>query len=105
MGKTHYSAEIKWAVVKAKLVGELTNEEIMGKFWVKNKSQIKTWMRWFRNTEIYRFDQPIGKQYSYGHGPEGQSPEDKITRKIAHLEMENEILKKYMELGKELNLK
>lgn len=62
-------------------------------------------MRWYKNNELYRSDQPIGKQYSYGHGPEGQSKEDKMTRKMTHLKMENEILKKYMELEKEWSRK
>jgi len=105
MGKTNYAADIKWAVVKAKMTGELTNEQIMMKYGIKNKSQIKTWMKWYRNNELYRFDQPIGKQYSYGHGPEGQSETDNMNRKMAHLEMENEILKKFMAIEKELNEK
>ncbi|WP_155979466.1 helix-turn-helix domain-containing protein, partial [Sporosarcina ureae] len=68
--KNVYSSEVKWAVVKDKLSGELTTKEIMEKHGVKNKSQIETWMRWYRANEIYRFDQPIGKQYTFGHGPE-----------------------------------
>lgn len=103
MGKTNYSAEVKWAVVKDKMTGLLTNQEIMGKYGIRNKSQIKTWMKWYKNNELYRFDQPIGKQYSYGHGPHGQTEAEKINRKIAHLEMENEILKKFMAIEKELN--
>lgn len=87
MGKNIYSSEVKWAVVKAKLAGTLTTKQIMDKYGIKNSSQIKTWMRWYRNNEIYRFDQPIGKQYTYGNGPEGLSETDKINRKIEHLEM------------------
>ena len=105
MGKTNYSADVKWAVVKEKMAGESTNEEIMAKYEIKNKSQISTWMRWYRNNEIYRFDQPIGKQYSYGHGPKDQSENEKQNRKMMHLEMENDILKKYMEIEKELSEK
>ncbi|KGR89792.1 transposase [Ureibacillus massiliensis 4400831 = CIP 108448 = CCUG 49529] len=105
MGKNSYSSKVKWAVVKEKLAGILTTREIMEKYGVKNKSQVETWMRWYKNNEIYRFDQPIGKQYTYGHGPEGQSETDKINRKMAHLEMENEILKKFMAIAKELNVK
>lgn len=105
MGKNRYSSEVKWAVVKEKLAGNLTTREIMEKYGIKNNSQIKTWMKWYRNNEIYRFDQPIGKQYTYGHGPEGQAESEKIDRKIAHLEMENEILKKFMTIEMELNVK
>ncbi|MDV6379488.1 IS3 family transposase [Sporosarcina sp. GW1-11] len=94
MGKNVYSSEVKWAVVKDKLSGELTTKEIMEKHGIKNKSQIETWMRWYRANEIYRFDQPIGKQYTFGHGPELSSEGDKKERQISHLKMENEILKK-----------
>ncbi|PID15014.1 MULTISPECIES: helix-turn-helix domain-containing protein [unclassified Sporosarcina] len=70
MGKNVYSSEVKWAVVKDKLSGELITKEIMEMYGVKNKSQIETWMRRYRANEIYRFDSPIGKQYTFGHGPE-----------------------------------
>lgn len=105
MGKNVYSSKIKWAVVKAKLSGELTNQEIMEKYGIKNVSQIKTWVKWYRDGEIYRFDQPIGKQYSYGHGPEFSTEDERKTRQIDHLKMENEILKKYMEMERELKKK
>lgn len=105
MGKNIYSSELKWKVVKEKLTGTLTTREIMERYGIKNKSQVETWIRWYKNNEIYRFDQPIGKQYTYGHGPDGQSDSDKINRKIAHLEMENEILKKFMAIAKELDVK
>ncbi|KIL44260.1 hypothetical protein [Jeotgalibacillus soli] len=74
----------------------------MEKYGIINKTQIDTWIRWFRSNEIHRFDQPIGKQYSYGHGPEYASESEKKDRQNAHLKMENEILKKYLELSKEL---
>ena len=105
MGKNVYSSEVKWAVVKDKLSGELSTKEIMEKHGIKNKSQVETWMRWYRSKEIYRFDQPIGKQYTFGHGPEITSKDDKRERQLSHLKMENEILKKYMELERELKKK
>ncbi|MFJ8064157.1 hypothetical protein ACIQYS_05970 [Psychrobacillus sp. NPDC096426] len=45
MGKNVYTSEIKWAVVKEKMIGQLTMKEIMEKYGIKNKSQIETWMR------------------------------------------------------------
>ena len=42
MGKNVYSSEVKWAVVKAKIGGQLTNQEIMKKNGIKNNSQVKT---------------------------------------------------------------
>jgi transposase len=62
---------VKWLVVKDKLEGKLTTREIIGKYDFKNKSQVeKTWIRWSKKGETYRFDQPIGKQNSFRHGLE-----------------------------------
>src|SRR5690625_4569795 len=94
MAKNMYSSEVKWAVVKDKLSGKLTTREIMEKYNIKNKSQVTTWMRWYRNNEVYRFDQPIGKQYTFGHGPVFTSKDEKRDQKISSLKMQNEILKK-----------
>lgn len=99
--KSVYTSEIKWAVVKDKLEGKLTTREIMEKYGIKNKSQVETWMRWYKNGENYRFDQPIGKQYTFGHGPEFSSEDERIKNQVAHLTMENEILKKYLAMRKE----
>lgn len=105
MGKNVYSSETKWAVVKDKMSGQFTNEEIMKKYGIKNVSQIKTWMKWYRENQVHRFNQPIGKQYTYGKGPDTQSDDEKKERQITHLKQENEILKKYLELEKELKKK
>jgi transposase len=55
-------------------------------------------MRWERNGESYRFDQPVGKQYSYGKGPESLTELEIERNKNKHLQMKLEILKKYIEL-------
>jgi len=62
----------------------------MEKYGIENESQIKTWMRWYHSNEHYRFDQPIGKQYIYGRGPDSASEDDKRERQMSHLKMENE---------------
>jgi hypothetical protein len=64
----------------------------MEKHGIKNESQIHTWMRWYRSNEIYRFGQPIGKQYTYGLGPDSASEDDKKERQLSHLKTENEIV-------------
>lgn len=66
------------------------------------KSRRVSIAKWYRNNEIHRFDQPIGKQYTFGHGPEFASELEKKDRQNAHLKMENDILKKYLEIKKEL---
>ena len=34
---------------------------------IRNRTQVKTWWRWYRNGESYRFLQHVGKQYTYGY--------------------------------------
>nr|WP_267867146.1 hypothetical protein [Bacillus cereus] len=40
----------------------------MDQLGIKNKAQIKTWMKWHREGETYRFKQSIGRQSVYGKG-------------------------------------
>ena len=65
--RVHYSPEIKWKAIDMKLNGS-TKKEVMNKLGIKNKSQIMTWLRWYKNGETHRFNQPVGKQYTYGKG-------------------------------------
>ncbi len=39
----------------------------MEKHEIKSETQIHTWMRWYRSNGVYRPDQQIGKQYTYGY--------------------------------------
>ena len=45
--RVHYSPEIKWEVIDMKLNGS-TTKEIMNKLGIKNKSQIMTWLIWYK---------------------------------------------------------
>ncbi|WP_425445454.1 IS3 family transposase [Virgibacillus ndiopensis] len=85
-----------------KLSKKYTNKQIMDEFGIRNKSQIMTWMRWYRQGEEHRLSQPVGKQYSYGKGPEELSEIDQLKRQVKHLEIKNEILKKVPGNRKEL---
>lgn len=93
-----YPEEIKKEVIRLKLTGDYTNRELMNRFGIKNKTQIKTWMRWYRNGEERRLGQPTGKQYKYGHGYEELSELEKLKKKVAYYEMKEEILGKYQEI-------
>lgn len=96
--KTYYPEQIKLEVIRLKLAGELTNKEIMAKFGISNVTQIKTWMRWHRNGEHHRLSQPVGKQYTYGKGPEDDSELSQLKRKVAYYEMRDELSGKYLEI-------
>jgi len=95
--RVSYPAEIKLKAVEMKQAG-IPAKEIMDQLNIKNISQIKTWMRWYRAGETYRFHQPVGKQYSYGKGPEYESENDRLQAENRYLKQQIEVLKKYKEL-------
>jgi transposase-like protein len=95
--RVHYPEEIKWEVIKLKEAGK-TNKEIMEQLGIKNKTQIKTWMRWYKTGQTYRFSQQVGKQYSYGKWTEELSELEQLKLKNKQLETQLEILKKYQEI-------
>lgn len=90
MVKKAYSLETKLACIEMKKAGK-SNKAIMETLGIKNVSQAKTWWRWYRNDELHRFHQPVGKQYTYGKG-RAQLPE------IEQLRLQVELLKKYRRL-------
>ena len=90
-----YPPEVKYQAVQMKMAGE-PMKDILEKLGIKNKSQVKTWVKWFQNGETYRFEQPVGKQYSYGKGvAENLSGSERDQFELNRLRLENEILKKY----------
>ncbi|WHY75060.1 IS3 family transposase [Fictibacillus enclensis] len=92
--KKIYSEELKREVIRLKLTGEYSNQELMNQFGIKNRTQIKTWMKWFRDGEEQRLAQPIGKQYTFGKGPEEISELEQLKRKLAIYEMREELVGK-----------
>lgn len=92
-----YPVEVKKEAIKMKLEGKTTSE-IMNKLNIRNKTQVKTWWKWYKNGESYRFSQSVGKQYSYGKGNECSSPLEVLERENKYLKQEIDVLKKYKEL-------
>ncbi len=90
MVKKAYSVETKLACIEMKKAGK-SNKVIMETLGIKNVSQVKTWWRWYRNDELHRFHQPVGKQYPYGKGMEQLS-------EVEQLRLQVELLKKYRSL-------
>lgn len=45
--RVHYPEETKWKVIEMKKES-YSNRTIMEKLGIKNVSQIKTWMKWYR---------------------------------------------------------
>lgn len=97
MGRTKnsYSYETKMKAIEMKMSGQYSNSEIIKELGIVNDSQIRIWMMWYRKGEMYRFSQPIGKQYSFGKGPEELTEIEQLKRENQHLQIHLEILKKY----------
>ena len=104
MKRVAYSVEIKYKVVEMKLKGYSTRE-IMDTLNIKNKSQVDQWWKWYRNAETHRFNQQVGKQYSYGKGIEELSTVETLKIELKRKEVENKILKKYKELERKWSQK
>lgn len=71
---------------------------IMKELNIRNDTQVETCVRWYKNGEMHRFEQPVGKQYSYGEGPEKRSEIDQLKQENRFLKQQLEVLKKYIEL-------
>src|SRR5690625_45488 len=104
MKRVAYSVKIKYKVVEMKLKGYSTRE-IMDTLNIKNKSQVDQWWKWYRNGETHRFNQQVGKQYSYGKGIEELSTVETLKIELKRKEVENKILKKYKELERKWSQK
>lgn len=94
--RVSYPAEIKLKAVEMRLAG-LSVKEVMENLCIKNKTQVKTWVRWYRNGETHRFEQPVGKQYTYGKGPEPSSEIERLKQENRFLKQQLDVLKKYKE--------
>ncbi|WP_145939399.1 IS3 family transposase [Bacillus xiamenensis] len=97
--RVSYPASVKEEAVQMKLAG-VSTKEIMDKLGIKNKTQVKTWMKWYHNGETHRFHQPVGKQYSYGKGPEYQDENERLKTENRYLNQQIDIFKKVPRMGK-----
>lgn len=95
--RSHYPAEIKWKAIEMKKAG-YSNRIIMDQLGIKNVSQIKTWMKWHRTNQTYRFEQPVGKQYSYGKGARELNEVEQLRLENEHLKAQLLIWGKYLEI-------
>lgn len=83
--RVSYPIEVKMKDIEMKLEGAST-KEILDQLNIRNKTQAQTCMKWYRNGELHRLEQPVGKQYSFGKGPEYEN-------ETAKLQVENRYLK------------
>lgn len=99
-----YPIQIKEMAIKMKQ-DIIPVKTIMEELGIKNKTQIETWWRWYRHGENHRLVQPVGKQYSYGKGPEELSTETQLKNENNFLKIHIDALKKYKELERMWNQK
>ncbi|AMQ71747.1 transposase [Bacillus amyloliquefaciens] len=99
--RVSYPVEVKQKAVGMRLAG-VPMKEIMQELNIKNKTQVQTWVRWHKVGDTHRFEQPVGKQYTYGKGPEYSSELEKLQAENRYLRQQNEVLKKYNELERKL---
>lgn len=95
--RVSYPAEVKEEAVRLRLAG-VPVAEVMKHLDIKNKTQVKTWVRWYRNGETHRFQQPVGKQYTFGKGPDHFNEVEKLKAENHYLKQHIEVLTKYKEL-------
>lgn len=99
--KVHYSEEVKFKAVQMKQEGYPV-KVIMDTLGIKNETQIKRWMQWYRNGETHRFSQPVGKQYSYNKGIFECSEVELLKLENRQLKARIAILAKFQEVERML---
>ena len=61
MGKrVSYPVEVKMKAIEMRLAG-VPVKVVMEELNIRNYTQLKTWMRWYRNGELHRLKQPVGE--------------------------------------------
>lgn len=78
--------------IKMRLAG-IPMKEVMEQLNIRNNTQLKTWIKWYRNGELNRLEQPVGKQYTYGKGPEYASELEQIKVENRFLKQQLDVLK------------
>ncbi|MCI2923711.1 IS3 family transposase [Staphylococcus hominis] len=101
MKRVSYSVETKYKAVEMKAAG-FSTKEIMEELNIRNRTQVKTWWRWYQNGESYRFSQHVGKQYTYGKGLEELSEVEQLKLENKRKDIELDIFKKVQGIGKEV---
>lgn len=77
--RVSHPLEVKQKAVEMRLAG-VPVKKIMQELNIKNETQIMTWVRWYKSGETHRFEQPVGKQYTFGKDPNYSS--DILSSKV-----------------------
>ena len=96
-----YSVDTKNKAVEMKLQG-YTTKQVMQELNIKNETQVETWFRWYKNGETHRFNQPVGKQYTYGKVVLEESEIERLRMENKQLKARIDIMGKYQEIERML---
>ncbi|ATF11404.1 IS3 family transposase [Brevibacillus sp. HB1.4B] len=99
--RVSYPVEVKMQAIQMRLAG-VPVKEVMEKLGIRNVTQLKVWMKWYRKGELHRLEQPVGKQYSFGKGPEFTSELEKVKAENRFLKQQLDVPKKVHGIGKEV---
>ncbi|USL45149.1 helix-turn-helix domain-containing protein [Priestia megaterium] len=58
--RVSYPAEVKVKAIEMRLAG-VPVKEVLSQLNIRSYTQLKRWMRRYKNGEIRRFEQPVGK--------------------------------------------
>lgn len=94
--RVSYPIEVKMKVVEMQLAG-IPVKEVLEQLNIRNPTQLKVWMKWYHKG-FQQLHQPVGKQYSFGKGPDYETEEMRLQAEIYFLKQQIDILKKYKEL-------
>lgn len=94
MSKQNYSPQLKIEAVEKFLSG-IPKSEVVAEFGISSRALFDRWVR------IYRTSGPEGLQARQKGRPGKDSRPETLEERIAFLEMENEILKKWVALAQE----
>ena len=95
--RVSYPVEVKKKAIEMRVVG-IPVKEVMDQLNIRNKTQLETWMRWYPSGQWNRLEQPVGKQCSYGKGPEYTSELEKVQAENRFLKQQLDLLKKFAEM-------
>ena len=95
--RVSYPVEVKMKAIEMRLAG-IPVKEVLATLTIRNHSQLKTWMKLYREGQLHRLEQPVGKQYAFGKGPEYETETAKLQVENRYLIQQIEVLKKYEEL-------
>ncbi|MEI4791458.1 transposase [Bacillus sp. FJAT-53060] len=63
--RVSYPISVKEEAVRMKLIG-IPTKEIMDKLGIKNSTQVKTWMKWYRDVDTIGFINQSGNNIHMG---------------------------------------